>query len=116
MKSGLVYVIKCTELLTCNVAGVPAVREVLFTVLQLQDPMLPCSHTSPAGGIRTCSQTLQHGQLTTPCMQVDHPSQYEGAVTVSLPGMEGVVPLRYHVVNRTLAVQGLGFSLGPGGM
>lgn len=63
-----------------------------------------------------CSQSLQHGHLTILCKQVDHPAQYEGAVTVSLPAMDGVAPLRYHVVNRTLAVQSLGFSLGPGGL
>jgi hypothetical protein len=48
-------------------------------------------------------------------MQVDHPAEYEGGVTVSLPAAARVAPLRYQVVDRPLVVQSLGFDLAAGG-
>lgn len=47
-------------------------------------------------------------------VQVEHPDEYKGGVTVSLPAAQAVAPLRYQVVPRALAVQSLGFSVAPG--
>eukprot|EP00891_Asterochloris_glomerata_P006852 jgi/Astpho2/6852/Aster-x0743 len=50
------------------------------------------------------------GQTGTFLIEIQHPTDYQGSVTVSLPGDSSVAPLTYTLVRRALRVQNTAFE------